>query len=98
MAGEVKWIRLVGNPLDLEKINRIGEMAFGDELLVFWYKLLSVTACRLSINECAFLDKLPYTDETLSKIFRMNEATIERALSVFCNLGMIEIVTETTPD
>lgn len=89
---EVKWIKIVTNIFDDEKIKFIETMPNGDETIVIWFKLLCLTGkCNLN-GFLMITEKLAYTDEMLSSIFNRDIKSIQMALKVFENLEMIEIV------
>ena len=88
----VKWIKIVTDIFDDEKIQLIESMPEADAIIVIWFKLLCL-AGRTNNNGLLMLnDKIAYTDEMLSAIFRRKVQTVKLALSVFEQFGMIEIV------
>lgn len=91
----VKWIKIVTNIFDDEKILLIESMPEADSLIVIWFKLLCM-AGRINNGGVMMLnDKIAYTEEMLATIFRRPINTIRLALSSFENLGMIIIVNDT---
>ena len=89
---EVKWIKIVPNVFDDDKIKLIEEMPEGDSIIVIWFKLLCLAGKQ---NRDGFLllnDKIAYTDEMLSTIFRRPLILVRLALSTFEQFEMIEIV------
>ena len=89
---EVKWIKIVPNVFDDDKIKLIEEMPEGDSIIVIWFKLLCLAGKQ---NRDGFLllnDKIAYTDEMLATIFRRPLNTVRLALSTFEQFEMIEIV------
>lgn len=89
---EVKWIKIVTDIFDDEKILMIEALPSADSLIVIWFKLLCMAG--KSNNDGVFLmnNKIPYTDEMLAAIFRRDINIVKMALSTFENYGMIEIV------
>lgn len=87
----VKWIKIVTDLFDDEKIKFIETMPNGDAYIVIWFKLL----CLCGKSNCGgflmFTSKLAYTDEMLSSIFSRDIKEIQMALKLFEKLEMIEI-------
>ena len=89
---EVKWIKIVPNVFDDDKIKLIEEMPEGDSIIVIWFKLLCLAGKQ---NRDGFLllnDKIAYTDEMLATIFRRPLMLVRLALNTFEQFEMIEIV------
>ena len=89
---EVKWIKIVPDVFDDDKIKLIENMPEGDSIIVIWFKLLCLAGKQ---NRDGFLllnDKIAYTDEMLSTVFRRPLNTVRLALSTFEQFDMIEIV------
>ena len=92
---EVKWIKIVTDIFDDEKMLAIETMPDGWNIEVVWFKILCLAG---KCNQNGFLsinNKLAYTDEMLSKVFRMDIGIVQRALDVFQSLEMIEVVDNT---
>lgn len=95
MADEVKWICLATDIFDSKKIYAIESLPDGKDIELIWLKLLCLAG---RCNEDGFLtinSKMPYTDEMLSTIFRMELGVVKRALDVFQTLEMIEVINNT---
>lgn len=89
---EVKWIKIVTDVFDDNKIRFLETLPQGDSIIVIWFKLLCI--CGKS-NKGGFLmltDKIPYTDEMLSSIFNRDIKLVKFALETFEKLEMIEII------
>ena len=89
---DVKWIKLVPDVFDDDKIKLIENMPEGDRIIVIWFKLLCLAGKQ---NRDGFLllnDKIAYTDEMLSTVFRRPLNLVRLALSVFEQFYMIEII------
>jgi predicted phage replisome organizer len=89
---EVKWIKIVTDVFDDEKIRFIETLPQGDSIIVIWFKLLCM--CGKS-NKGGFLmmtDKIAYTDEMLSSIFNKDIKFIQLCINTFKSLDMIEII------
>ena len=95
MSSEVKWIKIVTDIFDDEKILLIESMPESDGIIVIWFKILCLAG---KINNCGVLtmnDRIPYTDEMLAHVFRRPLNTVRLALKTFEQFGMIEIVNDT---
>lgn len=95
MASEVKWIKIVIDIFNDEKMYAIESLPDGYKIELVWFKILCLAGkCNqsglLTVNK-----KIPYTIEMLASIFRMDIGTVQRALEVFENLEMIEIIDNT---
>lgn len=88
----VKWICIATDIFNDEKMCAIESLPDGQSIELVWLKLL----CLAGIcNESGFLmisREIPYTDEMLAKYFRMDIGVIKRALEVFQQMGMIELI------
>lgn len=91
---EVKWIKIVTDVFDDEKILMIETMPECDTIIVLWFKLLCLAGKQ---NNCGvfMMGKIPYTDEMFAAIFRRPINTVRLALDTFQRFGMIEIVSNT---
>lgn len=88
----VKWIKIVIDIFDDEKILLIESMPEADALIVIWFKILCL-AGRINNGGVLMLnDRIAYTDEMLATIFRRPVNTIRLAISTFEKFGMIEII------
>ena len=91
---EVKWIKIATDIFDDEKILLIESMPESDALIVIWLKML-VLAGKCNNSGCLMMDdRIPYSEEMLSAIFRRPLNTIRLALSTFERFGMIEIIND----
>lgn len=89
---DVKWIKIVTDIFDDEKMYAIECMPDGQIIQLVWLKILCLAG---KCNQNGFLvinQKIAYTDEMLAKIFRMEIGVVQRALEIFQNLEMVEIV------
>ena len=89
---EVKWIKIVTNIFDDEKIRYIETLPSGNEMIVIWFKILCLAGRSNSSGLLMMTDRIAYTDQMLSSIFSKDIKTIQLALSVFQNLEMIEMM------
>lgn len=91
---EVKWIKIVTDIFDDEKILLIESMPDRDAVIVIWFKLLCLAGKQNNGGVFMLNDKIAYTDEMLATIFRRPINTVRLALDTFQHFGMIEIVND----
>ena len=86
---EVKWIKIVTDIFDDEKILIIESMPEADAMIVIWFKLLCLAGKQNNSGVFTINNRIAYTDEMFSAIFRRPINTVRMALKTFENLGMI---------
>lgn len=91
---EVKWIKIVTDVFDDEKILMIESMPEADGMIVIWFKLLCL-AGKQNNSGVFQMGQMPYTDEMFATIFRRPLNTVRIALKTFEQFGMIEIINNT---
>ena len=89
---EVKWIKIVTDIFDDEKILLIDGMPEHDAVIVIWFKLLCMAGKQNNGGVFMLSDKIAYTDEMLATVFRRPLATVRMALQIFEQFGMVEII------
>ena len=89
---DVKWIKIVTDIFDDEKILLIESLPDADSIIVVWFKLLTLAGKQNNNGVFLMANRIPYTDEMLATIFRRNINTVRLALKTFEQFGMIEIV------
>lgn len=89
---EVKWIKIVTDVFDDEKVILIESMPEADSIIVIWFKLLCLAGKQNRDGLLMLNDKLAYTDEMLATVFRRPINTVRLALTTFEKFGMIEII------
>lgn len=85
----VKWIKIVVDIFDDEKILMIEQLPSGDTLLVIWFKLLCLAGKMNNGGVFLLNDKIAYTDEMLAAVFRRDITTVKLALDTFEKFEMI---------
>ena len=95
MASEVKWIKIVTDIFDDEKIMLIESMPDADTIIVIWFKLLCLAGKTNTMGVLLMNDRIPFNDEMLAHIFRRPLNTVRMALATFEKYGMIEIIDNT---
>lgn len=88
---DIKWIKIVTDIFDDEKIMLIESLPDSYALIVCWFKLLCFAGKQNNNGIMMLNDKMAYTDEMLATVFRMNPLTVKLALGVFEKYGMIVI-------
>ncbi|QHF55356.1 MULTISPECIES: phage replisome organizer N-terminal domain-containing protein [Streptococcus] len=91
MSG-VRWIKITTDIFDDEKIQLIESMPEGDTLIVIWFKLLVLAGKQNYSGVLALGDKIFYTEEMLTTVFRRKATTIKLALKTFEQFRMIAFV------
>jgi predicted phage replisome organizer len=92
VANRVKWIKIVVEMFEDEKILLLESMPEGDTLIVVWFKLLCLCGKSNRAGLLTVTDKLAYTDEMLASVFRRDIKIVRLALQTFEQLEMIEII------
>lgn len=92
---EVKWIKIVTDIFDDEKILLIESMPDADAVIVIWFKLLCLAGRQNNSGVFLLNESIPYTDEMFATIFRRPLNTVRLALRTFEQFGMIEIINGT---
>lgn len=89
---KVKWIKIVTDIFDDEKMLLIESMPESDAITVIWFKLLCLAGKTNNSGVFMMNNRVHYTDEMLATIFRKPVNTIRLALKTFESFGMIEII------
>lgn len=89
---DVKWIKIVVDIFDDDKIKLIEALPEGDSIIVCWFKLLCLAGQKNNLGVMMLNDRIAYTDEMLATIFRRKLQTVKLALETFELFGMIEIL------
>ena len=89
---DVKWIKIVVDIFDDDKIKLIEALPDGDSVIVCWFKLLCLAGQKNNLGVLMMNERIAYTDEMLATIFRRPLQTVRLALHTFEQFGMIEIV------
>jgi len=87
---KVKWVKIVVDIFDDEKIKLIETLPEGDTILVIWMKLLCLAG---KCNRNGFLlatDTLPYDEMMLSTVLGRPYNIVRLALETFLQFGMVE--------
>ena len=91
---DVKWIKIVTDIFDDEKMLLIESLPSADSIIVIWFKLLCLAGKNNNSGVFMLNDRIAYTDEMLATIFRRDINTVRLALKTFSDFGMIEILND----
>ena len=89
---DVKWIKIVTDIFDDEKMMLIEQLPEADTIIVVWFKLLCLAGKQNNRGVFLIRDAMPYTDEMFTAIFRRPLNTVRLALDTFVKFGMVEII------
>lgn len=89
---DVKWIKIVTDIFDDEKILLIEQLPEKDTIIVIWFKLLCLAGKQNNRGVFLIRDSMPYTDEMLAAVFRRPLNIVRLALKTFEEFGMVEII------
>jgi len=89
---DVKWIKIVVDVFDDEKIKYIETLPNGDAIIVIWFKIICLAGKSNSNGFLMMTSKMPYTEEILSSMFGRDIKLLRLALMTFENLDMIEFI------
>lgn len=89
---EIKWIKIATNIFDDEKLLLIETMPEADAIIVIWFKLLCMAGKQNNNGVFMLNDRIAYTEEMLSTIFRKPLNVVRLALTTFEQYGMIEVI------
>ena len=89
---DVKWIKIMTDIFDDEKMLMIEGLPSHDSIIVIWFKLLTFAGKQNNDGVFLFNDRIAYTDEMLATIFRRDVNLVRLALETFRNFGMIDII------
>ena len=92
---DVKWIKIVTDIFDDEKIMLIESLPEADSIIVIWFKLLCLAGKQNNSGVFQINGRIPYTEEMFATIFRRKINTVRMALHTFEQYGMIEIINNT---
>lgn len=94
-TADVRWIKIVTDIFDDEKILLIESMPEADAIIVIWFKLLCMAGKQNNSGVFLLNGRIAYTEEMFATIFRRPVNTVRLALKTFEQFGMIEIVNDT---
>lgn len=92
IMAEVKWIKIVTDIFDDEKILLIESLPESDGIIVIWFKLICLAGKNNNSGVFILNEKIPYTDEMFATIFRRPVNTVRLALKTFEDFGMIQVI------
>lgn len=89
---DVKWIKIVTDIFDDDKMLLIESLPSADSIIVIWFKLLCLAGKNNNNGVFMLNDKIAYTEEMMATIFRRDINTVRLALKTFEEFGMIEVI------
>jgi predicted phage replisome organizer len=92
---DVKWIKIVTDVFDDEKILLIETLPDADSIIVIWFKLLCLAGKQNNGGVFLMGGRIPYTEEMFATIFRRPLNTVRLALRTFQEYGMVDIIDNT---
>lgn len=92
---DIKWIKIVTDIFDDEKILLIETLPEADSIIVIWFKLLCLAGKQNNSGVFVMNNRMPYNKTMFATIFRRKETIVELALKTFEQFGMIEIIGDT---
>ena len=91
---DVKWIKIVTNIFDDDKILLIESLPEADTILIIWFKLLCLAGKQNNGGVFMLSNKKPFSIEMLATILKRDIEVVSEALDVFEEFGMIEYVND----
>lgn len=92
MSADVKWIKIVTDIFDDDKIRFIETLPEGDALALMWFKLLCLAGRSNRGGLLMMTDRIAYTEEMLATVFRKDIKLVRLAIATFEQLDMIEVL------
>ena len=89
---DVKWIKILTDIFDDEKILLIETLPEADSIIVIWFKILCLAGKQNNSGVFVMNERMPYNEKMFATIFRRKESTVQLALKTFEEFGMIEII------
>lgn len=87
---DVKWIKIVTDIFDDEKMQIIDAMPEHDAIIVIWFKLLCLAGKQNNSGVFGGANCLAYNDEMFAAVFHRPLNTIRMAMQTFEQLHMVE--------
>lgn len=92
--GEVKWIKIVTDLFDDEKIRFIETLPKADSIIVIWFKLLCLAGKQNNGGVFKLNNGMPYSEKMFATIFGRPNNIVHKAFEAFKDYGLIEIVND----
>lgn len=91
MANDVKWLKLMNNMFEDEKIEYIESLPDGETILLIWIKTLCLASKCNNNGNLMITSEIPYTTALLAHKFKKSTTQVEYAFKVMESLGMVEV-------
>ena len=89
---DIKWIKICTDIFDDEKMLLIETLPDADSIIVIWFKLLAFAGKTNNSGVFMMNNRVAYTEDMLSTIFRRKKSTVNLAFRTFQEFGMVEII------
>ena len=89
MADNVKWLKLMNDMFDDDKIQYIESLPDGDRIIVIWVKILCLASKCNDNGNLMITNEIPYTPELLANKFKKTIVEINYAITIMQSLGML---------
>ena len=86
----IQWIKLSVDLFDNKKIKYLSRLPHGNDLALIWVMLLTLAGQCNADGKIFITKSLPYSPKTLANELGFEEDTVQRAISSFNELDMIE--------
>jgi len=97
--GKKFWLKMNEHFYEDDQILFLKSQKNGYEYIYLWQRLLLKSLKSSDMDQCGFLrftEKIPYSPELMSEIFKMNIDTVRVGIELFVQLGMMEILQDGT--
>ena len=91
---DIKWIKILTNIFDDDKMRFIENLPDGDTIIVIWFKILTLAGRSNKDGYIMLTDQIPYTEEMLKSYLGRKDTIVKLAFQTFKKLQMIEVVDE----
>lgn len=92
MSNDVKWLKLMNNMFEDDKIEYIESLPDGETILIIWIKVLCLASKSNESGRLMITNELPYTPSLMAHKFKKTQTQVEYALAIMEKLGMIDII------
>lgn len=87
----ISWIKIDLHTFDDEKIKLIEQMPDGDTFLLLWVRVLVLAGKTNAAGYIHLTESTPYTNEMLAVVLNHPLPTVQRAIELFLDFGMLSL-------
>lgn len=87
---DVRWIKILTDIFEDEKMKIIDLMDHGESILIVWFKIICLAGKSNSNGYLMLTDDKPYTDTMIAKVIDRDIEIVRESIKVFIDLGMME--------